>query len=558
MVNNSGDLPPFEGKITRNPDDGVPFTVTIPFLGVAGGANPSTSPNGQKFIAANGTPLTLTGVTIANPAFKALASFSSFGPATGDSSLKPNVTAPGVSIASAGVGTGNEAATMSGTSMAAPHTAGMAALVKQSHPDWRKVKYWAAAIENTADPGGVSNYSTRGAGTGFIQAVAATQTQVVALGTHDAGSLSFGFAELKRDYSEQQTITLKNLGDSSATFTVSDALPQGSPHTTTFSSSVVTVPAGGDRDVRVRLTVPAGTAGGPTTPCAPVTCLTSPFSQVAGLVTFTPTSSSNAGVTLRVPYSLAPQEVSQVDVRPIGRVAAKVTNKGPADGVADWYQWGIKDKRDHGLGSSDILAVGAQAFPADNLLVFSIATRHRWSNAAQNEFDINVDVNNDGVDDYLVVAADFGGLTTGDFDGVTAVAVFDLNEGGGGSIDFVADSPVDSSTMTLPVDFSQLQDSKPATSLGGANQTFTYGITSFGLTDNTSDTGDMTARFNPFNPAVNNGMFDTVAPGGTAVEQLTVNAAQQAQQQALGWLVVSHENEEKSEANFVDIKDVRH
>jgi hypothetical protein len=64
----------------------------------------------------------------------------------------------------------------------------------------------------------------------------------------------------------------------------------------------------------------------------------------------------------------------------------------------------------------------------------------------------------------------------------------------------------------------------------------------------------MTAKFNPFNPAVNNGMYDNVPPGGTAVEALTVNAAQQAQQHALGWMVVSHENEEKSEANFIDLR----
>ena len=128
------------------------------------------------------------------------------------------------------MGTGIGAAVLSGTSMAAPHTAGLAALVRQAHPSWKKVKFWAAAVENTADPGGVADYSTQGAGTGFIQAPPATMTDVVALGTKDAGVLSFGFAELKKDYSDQQAITLKNLGDSPATFTVSDTLQQGSPH----------------------------------------------------------------------------------------------------------------------------------------------------------------------------------------------------------------------------------------------------------------------------------------------------------------------------------------
>ncbi len=34
MVNNADSYPPYEGEITSNPDDGTPYTVTIPFLGV--------------------------------------------------------------------------------------------------------------------------------------------------------------------------------------------------------------------------------------------------------------------------------------------------------------------------------------------------------------------------------------------------------------------------------------------------------------------------------------------------------------------------------------------
>jgi hypothetical protein len=70
-----------------------------------------------------------------------MAGFSSRGPTT-DKLLKPDVTAPGVSVLSSGYGSGafpgpfTGFGQVSGTSMATPHVAGSAALLKQLHPDW--------------------------------------------------------------------------------------------------------------------------------------------------------------------------------------------------------------------------------------------------------------------------------------------------------------------------------------------------------------------------------------------------------------------------------------
>lgn len=70
-----------------------------------------------------------------------MATFSSRGPSLGDggSILKPDITAPGVDVLASVAPPGHEGKDFnfaSGTSMSSPHIAGIAALMKQLHPDW--------------------------------------------------------------------------------------------------------------------------------------------------------------------------------------------------------------------------------------------------------------------------------------------------------------------------------------------------------------------------------------------------------------------------------------
>lgn len=77
-----------------------------------------------------------------------LADFSSRGPVTGTWQMKPDLVAPGVQIKSTIPG-GYLA--LQGTSMASPHVAGAAALLKQLHPNW-SMDDLKSVLVNTATP----------------------------------------------------------------------------------------------------------------------------------------------------------------------------------------------------------------------------------------------------------------------------------------------------------------------------------------------------------------------------------------------------------------------
>ena len=77
-----------------------------------------------------------------------LAPFSSRGP-TVDDRIKPDIVAPGVTIGGAQSGSASTYVVESGTSMATPYVAGVAALLRQLQPSWTQTDV-RAAIEGTA------------------------------------------------------------------------------------------------------------------------------------------------------------------------------------------------------------------------------------------------------------------------------------------------------------------------------------------------------------------------------------------------------------------------
>ena len=528
MVNNDTSLPPVEGRITSNPDDGTPFVVTIPFLGVRGLPTTPTS-DGGRLRAANGVSATVTPTAIVNPNFRGFASFSSGGPRSGDSGLKPNITAPGVSTVSTGVGTGNGAATISGTSMASPHVAGVAAITRQANPTW-SVEDIKAAVMNTGDPAGVLAHRISRGGTGLVQPAKSTATQVVAKAQGDqfAISLNYGFEELKNDFVKTKPLTLHNYGATAATFNVAQAGASGSPHTLGLSSSSVTVPAGGDADLQVTLNVPVATAGN---------SLGSglSFREVAGLIEFTPTGGANGGIVLRVPYYLVPRALSDIraSLKASGGLSVKLDNKGAISGDADFYALGLEDGKDFGQSSGDVRALGVQALPASDVvgtaalpdeqfLAFAVNTHNRWSNPAVNEYDVFLDVDNNGSNDYVIVAADDGAVRTGVFSGRLGTFVFSTRSGGASAL-FFAQAPTDSSTALLPVLTRQLCRAGEPCLSKAANPRFTFSMAAFDLVNGGTDPVAGTAKFNAWNSAISTGAYETLAPGASTTVPIGLN-----------------------------------
>ena len=541
MVNTDSTLPPFEGKITQNPDTGDPATVTIPFLGVPGPLpDPATpgsgSPEAKALLAADGGSAGVAPSTIGNPGYRRAASFSSGGPRFGDSSPKPEVSAPGVSVLSAGVGTGSGGAVESGTSMAAPMTSGIAALVAQTHPDWGPTQI-KAAIANTADASKLNGTpNARITGAGLVQADRAVATNVVATTSDNLDSLAFGFFEGSQAFSGSKTFTLTNYGSSSVTYNLAATTPSGT--TLTLSSASVTLnphgTTGDSADVTATLAVPAGFfAAAPsndTFSVGPGGVLT-----VRGAVTATPGS----GPSLRIPSLLAYRGESNVTAgapapyakQPGGifTTSLPVTNSGIHAGAADVYAWGIHDDQEHPAVGPDIRDVGVQSF-SDGTIVFAVSNYDASSTQAVSEYDVAIDEQSNGKPDFFVVGVDLGAVLTGSYNG--QLGSFTIDAKTGALVDaFFAEAPTNSSIVELPTTAADL-------GLHGSTS-FNYAVNSFSAIDGSHTDSTSAAAYDVAKPPVSTGQSATFDPGQTKTIPLAVDFGKLQATPALGWLVVS-------------------
>ena len=138
--------------------------------------------------------------------------FSSLGPAPYSFNFKPDVTAPGDEVASSVPGGGY--ATLSGTSMAAPHVAGAAALLQERHPSWSPAQIKSALMTTGAPVLLTHEVSPLKEGGGRIDLPRADRPLLFTSPT----ALSFGLR--RPGTSVSQTLTLSDAGGGTGTWNV--------------------------------------------------------------------------------------------------------------------------------------------------------------------------------------------------------------------------------------------------------------------------------------------------------------------------------------------------
>ena len=383
-----------------------------------------------------------------------ISGFSSRGPSLYTNGLKPDISAPGSNIVSTGAGSGDQPETMSGTSMAAPHIAGVLALLKQANPSW-SAQEMSAAIVNTASPTVVdllglnpdntprsASVSLSRQGAGLVDAYKAATTRTLIWVPDAVASLSFGFQAVDGTKSITRQFMVANKDAMARTYNLSFApfapLPAGT--TVSFSPSSVTVPAGGTATVTATLTIVAAGLkpyGMINQNAVNPTRLTD--AEITGFVKATEQGGAGEAVTAPLyavarPASAVTPPSGDLPMTKFGMEDAttvKLTNSSATAGNVEIFSLMGSDPNESDIPDQyDIQYVGVRSGLADTTdptsqyVQFSVKLYGRPALGLETGFNVDIDANRDGTVDYIVFNADIGYRANGTATGQNGTYIY--------------------------------------------------------------------------------------------------------------------------------------
>ncbi|HNR30734.1 MAG TPA: S8 family serine peptidase [Candidatus Hydrogenedentes bacterium] len=372
-----------------------------------------------------------------------LATFSSRGPVPEGQNaiLKPDLCAPGVGITAAralAVNRETLAIRFSGTSMAAPHVAGVMALLREQHPDWTAAEL-KALVMNTAthdvylgEPDASPRAGTSRVGAGRVNAAAAAAAEVIVFNAvrPDLVSLPFRTKDV-RDFTRETLICrVVNKGANTVRFEISLDSVIAAPGVALRLYETDTGPIAPGASVEFPVILEATASAMKHVRGADVgeTQLGFPrqwMTEVSGYVTLTP---YDAGPRLRLAYYAAPRPAAAVraatsvlDVSASSRVSLDLIGDGfegpnpPVDVVSlvtpAALMWVSPQAQNPFARSTpgDLRYVGIQSdyhdvnrVTARTTVSFAIAAFGEWHTPASGYYLVRVDINRDGWPDYTV------------------------------------------------------------------------------------------------------------------------------------------------------------
>ncbi len=405
-----------------------------------------------------------------------MAPYSSRGPSFSYNMLKPDLSAPGTIIAAL-VGTGNGQSSEDGTSFATPLGAGSAALLLSKNRSLTPLDVKAllmgnadpTVFENQAtEPGVLAPMTRMGAGELRVDRAAASTTAAWDASNPLSVSLSFGTYRLNTNQTFKKKVVVHNYSDTPRTYSIGNVY-RDAPNQAGFTLSTpssISVPANGASSFTLTATANAtslpiwtlngGSNGGNGELLNTV--------EYAGYLTFTSGSEN-----IHLPWHILPHKAA--DVRPAstsvalnGKPANLLLSNAPAPvgGLVDVFSLTgtgtqFPSSIQPGPGADYVVvnlqAVGTRLLCLDNTcstlgVQFAINTFGQRSHPdVPAEFDVFIDVNNDGIPDYDVYNEDFGTATGAPYpSGQNAVFVLDLATGKANAY-YLAIADLDSTNM---------------------------------------------------------------------------------------------------------------